>query len=102
MSTAKSVKPLPGFIVIEEIEPETKTASGLVLPDTAQEKPQIGKIIEKGEATQRRDFVGEVINDIPVKKGDIIAFQKYTGHPIKIEGKEYQIVGFDKLLAIIE
>ena len=113
MSTAKSVKPLPGYIVIEEIKPETKTASGLVLPDTAQEKPQIGKVIaispvmpiESNDALILADeedgitWTGQLGH---IKSGAIVAFQKYTGHPIKIEGKEYQIVGYNKLLAIIE
>ena len=113
MSIAKSVKPLPGYIVIEEIEPETKTASGLVLPDSAQEKPQIGKVIamspimpiENNDALILADkedgitWTGQLGH---IKLGAIVAFQKYTGHPIKLEGKEYQIVGYDKLLAIIE
>ena len=108
MSIAKSVKPLPGFIVIEEIEPETKTASGLELPDSAQEKPQTGKVLAIGDPIVGK-FTFEVSGDAfgqdipcPCAVGDIVVFQKYTGHLIKLEGKEYQIVGFDKLLAIIE
>ncbi len=99
MSIAKSVKPLPGFIVIEEVEPETKTASGLVLPDSAQEKPQIGKVIAVG-AEQLKDgkFVG--LRDAGV--GNTIVYKKYTGHIVKVDGKEYQIVGFDDLIGKIE
>ena len=98
MSIAKSVKPLPGFIVIEEVESDTKTASGLELPDSAQTKPQLGKVIAVG-TDQFRD--GKYLT-IPVGKDQTVAFKKYTGHPVKIEGKEYQVVGFDNVIAIIE
>lgn len=101
MSIGKTIKPLPGFIVIEEVEAETKTASGLELPDTAQEKPQFGKVIAKGDALPGDSFKGNT-RDLPVKAGDTIAFKKYTGHPMKVEGKEYQVVHFDDAIAVIE
>ena len=112
MSTAKSVKPLPGFIVIEEIEPETKTASGLELPDSAQEKPQIGKVLsvgKMGETISVERFKSLSLSSIKslmyqeiIKEKDIIIYKKYTGHIVKVDGKEYQIVDFDNVIARIE
>jgi chaperonin GroES len=98
MSIGKTITPLPGFIVIEEVEADTKTASGLELPDSAQAKPQLGKVIAVG-TEQFRD--GKYLT-IPVKKDQTVAFKKYTGHPVKIEGKEYQVVNFDDVIATID
>ncbi|MEO0095501.1 MAG: co-chaperone GroES [candidate division WOR-3 bacterium] len=93
-----TIKPLHDHILVERIEEEVKKG-GIIIPDTAKEKPQQGKVIEVGDG--RRDEKG---NRIPmdVKKGDIILFGKYAGSEVKIEDKEYLIIREDDVLGIIQ
>jgi chaperonin GroES len=92
------IKPLHDHILVERIEEETKKGS-IIIPDSAKEKPQQGKVIAAGEG--RRDEKG---NRIPmeVKKGDVILFGKYSGNEIKIDDKEYLIIREEDVLGIIE
>jgi chaperonin GroES len=92
------LKPLGDRIVIELVEAEEKTASGIVLPDSAQEKPQEGKVIAIG--TGRVLENGERVA-LEVKAGDSIIFSKYSGTEVKFEGNEYLILRETDVLAII-
>jgi chaperonin GroES len=93
------IRPLADKVLVQRLEAETKTAGGIVLPDTAKEKPQRGKIVSVGE--------GKLLDDgthrkVQVKKGQIVLFTSYAGTDIKIEGKEYLIMDESDIMAIIE
>ncbi|WP_153731572.1 co-chaperone GroES [Sporosarcina obsidiansis] len=92
------LKPLGDRIVIELIEAEEKTSSGIVLPDSAKEKPQEGKVIAVG--TGRVLENGQRVN-LEVSEGDHIIFSKYAGTEVKYEGTEYLILRESDILAII-
>jgi len=94
-----TLKPLGNRVVIEAIEEEEITAGGIVLPETAKEKPQRGTVISVGPGD--RDDDGKRI-PLDVKKGDTVLFAKYAGTEIKIEGKKLLIMRESDLLAIIE
>ncbi|MGV3488236.1 MAG: co-chaperone GroES [Tuberibacillus sp.] len=93
------IKPLGDRIVIEPVEKEEKTASGIVLPDTAKEKPQEGRVVAVGNGKVADN--GERIA-LDVKEGDRIIFSKYAGTEVKYDGKEYLILRQDDVLAIVE
>lgn len=93
------IKPLGDRVVIKVLEKEEKTKSGIVLPDTAKEKPQEGKIVAVG--------TGKVLDNgqrvaLDVKEGDKVIFSKYAGTEIKIDGQEYLILSERDVLAIVE
>lgn len=92
------IKPLHDHILVERIEEEVRKG-GIIIPDTAKEKPQQGKVIAVGDG--RRDEKGNRIA-LDVKKGDRILFGKYAGNEIKIEDKEYLIIREDDVLGVIE
>ena len=92
------LKPLGDRILIELIEAEEKTSSGIVIPDSAKEKPQEGKVIAAG--TGRVLENGQRI-DLEVKEGDRIIFSKYSGTEVKYEGNEYLILRESDVLAVI-
>ena len=91
------IKPLAGYVLIEPAAKETKTASGIVLPESAEEKPQEGKVVACG-APLYED--GKEIT-CPVKVGDKVVYKKWGGNEIKVEGKEMMLIKFDDLMAII-
>ncbi|WP_071461351.1 co-chaperone GroES [Bacillus massilinigeriensis] len=93
------IKPLGDRIVIELVESEEKTASGIVLPDTAKEKPQEAKVVAVG--TGRVLESGERVA-LEVSEGDRIIFSKYAGTEVKYQGKEYLILRESDILAIVE
>jgi chaperonin GroES len=93
------LKPLGDRIVLKVLEAEEKTASGIVLPDTAKEKPQQGKIIAVGPGKHSDD--GKLI-PMSVKEGDTVLFAKYAGTEVKLEGEELLILRESDLLAIVE
>lgn len=93
------IKPLADRILVEIVEEEEVKKGGIILPDTAKEKPQQGKVIAVGPG--RVDDKGNRI-PLEVKKGDYILFGKYSGQEIKMEDKEYLIMREDDVLAIIE
>lgn len=91
-----NIKPAPGYLLIEPVEAETKTASGIYLPDTASEKPQKGKILAKG-AVLYQD--GREINS-PAEVNEIVFYKKWGGNEVKIDGREYLFVKFEDVLAV--
>ena len=91
--------PIGDRIVIEPVEKEEKTASGIVLPDTAKEKPQEGRVVAVG--TGKLLDSGERVA-LEVKEGDRVIFSKYAGTEVKYDGKEYLILRQDDILAIVK
>ena len=97
--SAINIKPLMGYVLVQPSEAETKTASGIYLPEGAQEKPAQGTVIACGD-----DMVMENGKSVkcPVKNGDKVVYKKWGGDEIKIDGVEYKLVKFDDLMAILE
>lgn len=96
------VKPAPGYILIKPIESEKTTASGIVLPESHEEKPQQGKVLAVGaEATCGCDDKG-CQKEAPCKNGDIVIYKQWGASEIKIEGKEYLIAKFEDILATLD
>ena len=95
---AVSLKPLGNRVVVEPIEEEEITASGIVLPETAKEKPQKGKVLAVGPG--ERDEDGERI-PLDVSEGDTVLYAKYAGTEIKYDGKKLLILRESDLLAIV-
>ena len=93
-----SFKPLGGRVLIEPIEQEEVTAGGIVLPETAKEKPQQGKVLAAGPG-DRNDKGERVAMD--VKAGDVVLFAKYSGTEVKMEGKKLHIMRESDLLGIV-
>lgn len=91
-----NLKPTPGYLLIEPLEKEVKTASGIYLPDNAGEKPQKGKVLVSGGVVLQD---GQKISS-PAKAGDVVIYKKWGGNEVKIEGKEYLFVKFEDVLAI--
>jgi len=94
---ALKLKPLEDRVVVEPLEQEEKTKGGIVLPDTAKEKPQKGRVVAAGPG--RYDEEGKRI-PMEVKPGDVVAYSRYAGAEVKIEGKEYLILRESDVLAI--
>jgi chaperonin GroES len=94
-----SVKPLGDRVLVQAIEDQEVKKGGIIIPDTAKEKPQEGKIVAVG--TGKRDEHGKLI-PFEVKKGDRVLISKYGGTEIKIDGKEYLIMREDDILGVIE
>ncbi|MFA8439346.1 co-chaperone GroES [Pueribacillus sp. YX66] len=92
------LKPLADRVLIETVESEEKTASGIVLPDSAKEKPQEGRVIAVG--TGRVSDNGERI-PLEVSEGDKVIFSKYSGTEVKFDGKEYLILRESDILAVM-
>jgi chaperonin GroES len=92
------IKPLGDRVVVKRIEEEPKTKGGIVLPDTAKEKPQKGKVI--AVSTGRILENGQRV-PLEVKEGDIVVFAKYGGTEIEIDGEEYVILSERDLLAVL-
>ncbi|MEJ6735061.1 MAG: co-chaperone GroES [Flavobacteriales bacterium] len=88
-----NIKPLSDRVLVEPAQAETETASGIIIPDTAQEKPQKGTIIAVGN--------GKVDEPLTVKIGDTVLYGKYSGTELKLEGKDYMIMRESDILAII-
>jgi chaperonin GroES len=98
MTTKLNLKPTPGYLLIEPLEKEVKTASGIYLPDNAGEKPQKGKVLAAGTAVYQdgKEIVA------PAKTGEVVFYKKWGGNDVKIEGKEYLFVKFEDVLAVEE
>jgi chaperonin GroES len=92
-------RPLHDRILVERVESEEITKGGIIVPDTAREKPQQGKVIAIGHGKRLED--GKLI-PLEVKAGDTILFGKYSGSEIKIEGNEYVIMKEDDVLGLVE
>ncbi len=90
---ALKIQPLSDRVVVEPQEAETKTASGLYIPDSAKEKPQQGKVVAVGK--------GKKDHEMTVKVGDVVLYGKYAGNELKLDGKDYLIMREDDILAIV-
>ncbi|OGM28005.1 hypothetical protein A3D00_04655 [Candidatus Woesebacteria bacterium RIFCSPHIGHO2_02_FULL_38_9] len=92
-----SLKPTSGYLLIEPVDAQTKTSSGIYLPDTVNEKPQKGKVIAVGD-----DEVTDsgIKRKSPVKVGDVVIYKKWGGSEVKIDNKEYLFAKFEDILAV--
>ena len=93
------LRPLQDRILVQRVEEETTTKGGIIIPDTAKEKPAEGKVVAVGAGKAGDD--GKKI-PLELKKGDRILFGKYAGTEVKIEGEEYLIMREDDVLGVIE
>ncbi len=93
-----AVRPLHDRVIVKRIEEEAKTKGGIIIPDTAKEKPQEGRVVAVGPG---RTEDGKVIA-LGVKKGDRILFGKYSGTEIKLDGEEHIIMREEDILGVIE
>jgi len=93
------LRPLQDRILVQRVEEEKTTKGGIIIPDTAKEKPAEGKVISVGKGKVSED--GKLI-PLDIKKGDRILFGKYSGTEVKIEGEEYLIMREDDVLGVIE
>ena len=93
-----NIRPLQDRVLVLRTEKDEKTAGGIIIPDTAKEKPQEGKVVAAGPG--KRDKDGTLV-PLDVKKGDRILFSKYAGNEIKIDGEELLIMKEDDILGII-
>ena len=93
------IRPLQDRILVQRLEEEEKTKGGIIIPDTAKEKPAEGKVVSVGSGKLGDD--GKRI-PLEIKKGDTILFGKYSGTEVTIEGKEYLIMREDDILGVIE
>ena len=94
-----TVRPHHDRIIVQRIEEEEQRVGGIIIPDTAKEKPQQGKVINVGKGRIEKD--GK-ITPLDVKTGDTVLFGKYAGQEIKIEGNEYLIIREEEVLGVIE
>ena len=92
------LKPLGDKVIVKRVEAETKTKGGIVLPDTAKEKPKRGKVLAVGEG--RRTDKGELVKP-SVKVGDEVLFASFAGTEVTVDGDELLIMGQDDILAVI-
>jgi chaperonin GroES len=97
--TPMKIVPLNDKIVVERLEADEKTAGGIILPDTAKEKPKQGKVISLGD--------GKLLDDgkraaFQVKAGDRVLFSSYAGNEVTVDGKEYLVMTEDDVLAVVD
>ena len=88
-----NIKPLADRVLVQPLEAETKTASGIIIPDSAKEKPQKGNVVAVGPGTKE--------NPVTVKVGDSVLYGKYSGTELKLEGYDYLIMRESDILAIV-
>jgi len=99
MSTnSLNLKPAPGYLVIEQVNAQEKTSSGIYLPDSAAEKPQQGKVLAVG-GPEITDSGSK--KESPVSLGQTVIYKKWGGNEVKIKGKEYLFVKFEDILAVV-
>ena len=96
---AVKVRPLHDRIIVERIEEGEQQVGGIIIPDTAKEKPQQGKVIAAGNGKIKDDGT---VTPLDVKAGDTVLFGKYSGQEIKLEGDEFLIMREDEVLGVIE
>ena len=99
-ATKVNIKPLEDRVVVQANEAETTTASGLVIPDTAKEKPQEGEVLAVGPGRFNEDGDDRIPLDIAV--GDIVIYSKYGGTEVKLSGEEYLILSARDVLAVVD
>ncbi len=93
------IRPLGDKVIVKRLEAEEKTAGGIVLPDTAKEKPKQGKVISVGNG---KLLDNGTRSQMQVKKGDKVLFTSYAGSEVKIAGEEYLIMDESEIMAIVE
>ena len=93
------IRPLQDRILVKRVDEEEKTKGGIIIPDTAKEKPQEGKVIAAGKGKVNEE--GK-LHPLDVKKGDRVLFSKYAGTEVNIEGEEHLIIREDDVLGVIE
>ena len=98
-ATAVSIRPLHDRVIVQRLEEGEQKVGGIIIPDSAKEKPQQGKVVAVGKGKVEKD--GKV-TPLDVKAGDTILFGKYSGQEIKMDGEEYLIMREDEVLAVIE
>jgi chaperonin GroES len=98
-TTKTRIRPLHDRVIVRRIEEEEQRVGGIIIPDTAKEKPQQGRVIAVG--TGRREKDGKVI-PLDVKEGDTVLFGKYSGQDIKIDGEELLIMREEEILGVVE
>lgn len=96
--SVSQIKPLPGYVLVEPASTEKQTASGILLPDSHEEKPQHGTVLAVGDAT----FDDGVKVECPVAVKDRVIYKKWGGNDFKIGEVEYQFLKFEDLLAVIK
>ena len=96
---AVKVRPLHDRIIVERIEEGEQQVGGIIIPDTAKEKPQQGKVIAVGKGKVKDDGT---VTPLDVQAGDTVLFGKYSGQEIKLEGDEFLIMREDEILGVIE
>ena len=94
-----SIRPLHDRVIVKRVDAEEKTSGGIIIPDTAKEKPSEGIIVALG--TGKTDENGKKVA-FEVKKGDRVLVSKYGGTEIKLDGKEYKLMNVDDILAVID
>lgn len=93
------VRPLQDRVLVERLDEETKTAGGIIIPDTTKEKPSQGKVVAVGTGYRNQDGT---TRSLEVKEGDTVIFGQYSGKEVKVEGHEYLIMKEDELLAVLQ
>jgi chaperonin GroES len=94
-----NIRPLHDRMIVTRLEEARKTASGIVIPDTAAEKPETGEVIAVGNGMVQKD--GKV-RPLDVKKGDKILFGKYSGQTVKVDGTEYLVMREEDIMGVIQ
>jgi chaperonin GroES len=98
-ATQIKVRPLHDRVIVQRIEESEQKVGGIIIPDTAKEKPQQGRVIAVGKGRVEKD--GKV-TPLDVKAGDTVLFGKYSGQEIKLDGEEYLIMREEEILGVIE
>jgi chaperonin GroES len=96
---AMNLRPLADRVIVKRVEQETKTASGIVIPDNAAEKPDQGEVLSVGPG--KRNERGDIVS-MNVKKGDRVLFGKYSGQTVKVDGDELLVMREEDLFAVVE
>jgi len=96
---ASKIRPLHNRLIVKRVEEDEKTAGGIIIPDSAKEKPQQGNVVAAGPG--KRDDSGDRIA-LEVKEGDRVLFSKYAGTEVTLDGDEHLIISEDDVLAILE
>ena len=99
MSKAPKIRPLGQNVLLRRLEAEEKTKGGIILPDTAKEKPREGEVLAVGEGELGKDGKRK---DFQVKQGDRVIFSSYAGTEVKISGEEFLIISEDDILGVVE
>lgn len=99
MAKTPKIKPLGQNVLLRRLEAEEKTKGGIILPDTAKEKPREGEVLALGEGELDKNGKKK---DFQVRKGDRVIFSSYAGTEVKLDGEEYLILSEDDILGVVE